>query len=1244
MGAFGGGLESIGIEFDPRSILAGIQRVNQDLEKLEGGTSKTTDTLKRDWTSVVDILTRVSDRSKNASDSYIRSLERQAAAAGKSGIDKLNAQMEQAIKNYGYSEAAINKITVAYEKMRKAQEAAKPPAPESGSELNSRYLIFGAKDLMEGRVKYAAAEAINVIQGLSGAPAIIGGTVAGIIALTGAVYEGSKALAEWGVQQRDLQIKTGLSAKELGEFSYAAKAVGTDTSVVERLMRGLTMAVEDTSSKGEKARDVLRGMGVDVQGLRDGVVPVGDVLRQVSTAFKENGDVLSRDKEALDLFKRAGIEAVPFLSELNDNLKHASQAGFGFDQTMINAGASTQKVLADMETRWDHIKLKIEDASASILGIIVNQTKWDDTFQKYEQFQQKQSGVDGGIPNIAKLRNSGLQVTLTNSRLQHDLNTTESGLERQLNLARQRAQTAAESYFTIPAATSPEKEDRAHDDWVRAEADVKKFTDALRKLHDEQNKTRRQGDEEAQFLLGVRSRTELQAETPLRRVLTERDSTLREVQEKFSNRPESERQFLTAKVSNYYAQAFVAQLQKDLRASQEKAAKELNSETEERLKIESSLVEEASKQAAQQSRQGLLPVAPGGPVISLSQLSRASGTPPGPSSKQQAELTKDMLSQESKRIELMAGPGGELAAARQIIDLKKQALAIDEQQAELEAQSITDEFQRAQKIYDIRLEYARQVYDAESQYQDKLLEKQKELAQLTAGLYHTLLTNPSQFPKQLENTVKEAALKPVTQTLGNITAGFLAPFLYGTGGKVGGLSDVTSTNGAMHVFVTNFGARGGEGGTAALPFFGASGPLFSGATASGPSYYPGPGGGYPGAIASSLGLAAALALPMSNPAFSIGPGGTAGFLPGLLGLTSSDLNGSTIGSAAGSGFGGLIPASAPLATQVQGSLLSRIFGGGGGLFGGGTRTGGFGGILGRGGIGGLGGFGNLGGLFGIGTASPVPAGAPAWATAPGSPLGIGGGTSFSSVLGSPAAGMAGMFLASQGLLGKNAGSGLGVIEGTAGGALIGMQYGGPIGAAIGAGVGLATGLGELLAGVEPQWKEAERLVKQLYNISIPQAEGQKIADLANQKYGGKVSVAVRSQDVRQMLGIYAAGTGQSQNSVLSSLVPRAGSLAEQGGVLYQQATYSYGTPYAYQSNLPVLGGPVAGTYPSSSSSPNVTIQGLSLSVGEKGAADFLAGNVVTSDFIASGFSDAQNASNGRLQNSAMTLQPGLITG
>jgi hypothetical protein len=51
------------------------------------------------------------------------------------------------------------------------------------------------------------------------------------------------------------------SALNCAEFGFAARAVGQDISIVERLMRGLSQAADDNSREGEKARATLRGMG-----------------------------------------------------------------------------------------------------------------------------------------------------------------------------------------------------------------------------------------------------------------------------------------------------------------------------------------------------------------------------------------------------------------------------------------------------------------------------------------------------------------------------------------------------------------------------------------------------------------------------------------------------------------------------------------------------------------------------------------------------------------------------------------------------------------------------------------------------------------------------------------------------------------------------------------------------------------------------------------------------------------------
>jgi hypothetical protein len=257
------------------------------------------------------------------------------------------------------------------------------------------------------------------------------------------------------------------------------------------------------------------------------------------------------------------------------------------------------------------------------------------------------------------------------------------------------------------------------------------------------------------------------------------------------------------------------------------------------------------------------------------------------------------------------------------------------------------------------------------------------------------------------------------------------------------------------------------------------------------------------------------------------------------------------------------------------------------------------------------------------------------------------GTSFGayagSVLTSPAATMAGSMLATQGLFGSKRGTGWGILEGAGGGALVGAGMGaqfGPEGALIGAGVGLAAGflvgLGENLAGVETPQRQAKRLAMQLYRININSATADKVVEIANSNYAGRVSVAMRSPEVRQMLGLYAAGTGQANSFPPSVGTPHGASLVESGGQLSQQATYQYGNAYSQASDLPVYGG-----------APTHVIGAgmqLSLNIGGQNAAQFLQGQVVSPEVIQTQQMAAMQSSNGRVSQALMMAAPGSIAG
>ena len=244
---------------------------------------------------------------------------------------------------------------------------------------------------------------------------------------------------------------------------------------------------------------------------------------------------------------------------------------------------------------------------------------------------------------------------------------------------------------------------------------------------------------------------------------------------------------------------------------------------------------------------------------------------------------------------------------------------------------------------------------------------------------------------------------------------------------------------------------------------------------------------------------------------------------------------------------------------------------------------------------------------------------------------------------SPAAGAAGLSLATHGLI-TNAGTWTGAIQGAAGGALIGNQIGGPLGAAAGASFGFEIGALEKLFGVKSLNQTAHDDIKSVYGIDIPTNSGtiKQVVDIAKSQFGGSVSVAVRSPSVRQLVMLYSEATGQKMP--LSATTPYAGSLVEQGGNLYQQASFQNNAWHMYGSSLPTLGGITGATYPTPGG-PNTAGGGgatyLSLNISGADAANFMTGQYVTPQFVTDQAMAAQASSYGRTQQSANMQLPGL---
>ncbi|MFN3327011.1 MAG: hypothetical protein ACK5AZ_26250, partial [Bryobacteraceae bacterium] len=319
-----------------------------------------------------------------------------------------------------------------------------------------------------------------------------------------------------------------------------------------------------------------------------------------------------------------------------------------------------------------------------------------------------------------------------------------------------------------------------------------------------------------------------------------------------------------------------------------------------------------------------------------------------------------------------------------------------------------------------------------------------------------------------------------------------------------------------------------------------------------------------------------------------------------------------------------------------------------------------------GGASGGGTLGRLGGWLGVGAVpvfgqggggGPIPGGAAGgWGTPPFVPsssgggwkgllggwkdfLGFGGGVQYApgkavtweaatmgqklSALGrSNAALLGGATLA---LMGLQRGGVSGLAMTTAGGAMIGFKYGGPLGAAIGAGVGAVAGLVRLF--VKGAQEKAREKIKATYGVDISDKGVLKqIVDIAKQGFGGNLDMAIRSQQIRDLVELYALSTGQSTAGLPPTVRPV--SLLQQGGGLFQSNSGGL--------TLDRIGG---GT--STSAAPtviNITVPGVK-EFFEKETVRVVVENPRA---VQSAAMTATKASAGRREMTGLQLSPGLI--
>jgi hypothetical protein len=1291
---------------------------------------------------------RISDQTRSSVQRLIASLEKQAETYGKSGVDRLITQRDQLLQRYNREPQAIDAITRSYEKMiaveeKAAREALAAKAAKEAEEAlrkqSEAITSFGERvsQSMENPLQGAKGAVSSVLTALGpfGVAVAAGAAVLGTIAVS--AFEAAKSLGEYGTRVKDAELRTGLTAKQVGQFGFAARAVGQDISIVERLMRGLSEAADDNSSAGEKARATMRAMGVDLHTATGEMKPTSEILVEISEGLNKLPEGLQRDAAAMELFKRVGVEAIPFMTELNENLRVAHEQGFGPTEDDVRRFTEYQREVAVLETKWDALVRKFKE------GVVITVTwagkvgDWlstagDDERQHREEIdalreaaavravggygasmsisahRKEQADLERQAPEILKNRDATLKriedLRAQQQRLVGDFGILQaiaptpdeearakraSDIQGEIQQLQKLLQDAEAATKRTDLRAGKEETDRirarffgTHEGMEKAYADAKKDVERLQKqlLEPDKPLTKAQAQDLGQQLQTAQA-TEARRKAALDAAAkgAEQLKDFRRQAAEFEKKGDEAELDAIGKI--YYQRDQLLKQAAQVKASESEIAAIRKAADEQAAVLSKKAWEEFEKEddkrRAEQRRKMLAFTMPSkeqmkeweegfaaqeriedlGVQAQRDELRRRAGR-----SARMAELTAGQETpramSDAERRETAARK--EEAAAQQAyqtrLDLAVQLAGIEAERISKEENAAKRSVLAAQAQKDLFTEIA-QAQDQFDEKRAQILQKQQQeiqsqfdsLQKQAEKLFDVLFTKPKDFGKDLLNTVHSAVLKPVTEMLGGVAANVLHPLIYGADGQ-GGLAGVfkggrqdpvrvstdqntaaTMQNSAVMAALTGILAATMGVAAPSLPSgaAGAAGVLgISIPSISAPAKMSAPtaAGGYSPAPWSSSGTGFN---PMAT-LFSGGARGTAGATTGGTGTFTGGIEEDWSGASAATptlnrapgGTGGFNP-------------LAMLFGGGRGGAAGGGGSNGLAGIV-----------SNFKGTnWGSFKRSPSN---PTYGTdengndvqtgdSGGKITGVGGVAGAALFSG-------GSMLAEHGLLGSDRGTWKGAGEGAAGGAAIGFQQGGPLGALIGGAAGFLIGVGEKLAGVESPERKAHDDIRSIYGVDIPPNSGtiKQVVQIAQSQFGGQIAVAVRSPSVRQLVMLYSEATGQKMP--LSATTPYAGSLVEQGGKLYQQASYQDGQAHVYASSIPTLGGIAAGTYPTPGGPNTAAGSGatyLSLNISGNDAANFMTGQFVTPQFVTDQAMAAQYSSYGRTQQSANMQLPGL---
>ena len=191
-----------------------------------------------------------------------------------------------------------------------------------------------------------------------------------------AVGETINRVAEDGENLLHLSQETGLTTEQLSGLKVMATETGTSFDEFTKLIQKLPGTMQEAAiNPASKAGQAFAAMGIQVTGTNGQLLPMGDILNEVSAKLASYADGTNKTALETDIFgAKIGATLIPMLNQLGQvGLQGAIEKSDELNQTWTGSSAESAE---QFESDMSRAKLAVEGITDAIVRGLLPALDW----------------------------------------------------------------------------------------------------------------------------------------------------------------------------------------------------------------------------------------------------------------------------------------------------------------------------------------------------------------------------------------------------------------------------------------------------------------------------------------------------------------------------------------------------------------------------------------------------------------------------------------------------------------------------------------------------------------------------------------------------------------------------------------------------------------------------------------------------------------------------------------------------